>query len=271
MTSIFNGKVALVTGASGGMGRALCLELIRCGAHVVATDIDGKALAALRETLQDFDLACLTVVGDITEADFAGRLCTEIEEKFGRLDFLIHNAGVTHFSLFPELGTDRLTRVLEINFLAAVRLTEAALPLLEKTKGQIAALSSVAGFAPLYGRTAYAASKHALQGFFESLRGEVAPLGISITLACPSFVASQPKSSATAPQAGLARPGSATETAGQALSPEYVATQICRAMEKKRRCVFIGRLSKLSYLVSRFSPALYEWLMLKNVRQEIAR
>ena len=266
----FEGKVALITGASGGLGAALCLRLLSQGATVIAFDKDREALARL--SVRHAQTRQLVLVeGDITEKSAIEAVAGVVQKTYGKLDLLLHNAGVTHFSRFSESGAALTRRVMDVNFMGAVMLTEAALPLVKKAKGSIVVLSSVAGFAPLYARSAYAASKHALHGFFESLRSELVDDDVHVMMVCPSFIATQAPSSAleTAPKAGLSRPGSATETAGKALLPEFVAQKIIRGIERGKRQLIIGRLAWLSWIVSRIFPATYEKKMLESMKAEI--
>lgn len=256
-------QVAVVTGASGGLGRALCAALEAAGALVVAFDRDEDALARMK--LRDDALA---IVGDITnEADIID-LAEQVEDRFGRVDLLVHNAGVTHFSRFTESGPDVTDRVMAINFTGAVRLTHALLPMVTAARGSIVAISSVAGFAPLYARTGYAASKHALHGFFESLRGELADEGVHIMLVCPSYIATQSDGHGTS-DAGTARPGSATVTAGTPLTPEVVAAAILAGVRRRKPQLVVGRVAKLSWWVSRVAPALFEKMMLRSTAGEV--
>jgi len=266
----FDGKIALITGASGGLGAALCAALLARGAVVIAFDRDQNALERLG--LQHPDTPRLILrAGDITDEITLQELANEIKEMCGRLDLLVHNAGVTHFSRFSESGAQVTRRVMNVNFTGAIMLTGAVLPMIKKSKGTIVALSSVAGFAPLFARTAYAASKHALHGFFESLRSELVEDGVHIMMVCPSFISTQSNTSNQdqAPEKGLSRPGSATETAGTALQPEFVAQAIITGIQQQKRQLIIGRLAKLSWIASRLFPAFYEKKMLERMKDEI--
>ncbi len=267
----YKNKVALVTGASGGLGRAFCMSLAGAGAKIVAFDRDAAALDLLERNLQSKNCEHIVFAGDITDAEDIAELSRRVAANFGRVDLLIHNAGVTHIGRFEESDPAVTEKVMGINFIGAVRLTHAILPMLKKSAGTIVAMSSVAGFAPLYARTAYAASKHALRGFFESLRGEVAGDGVGILMVCPSFIATQtPEStSGDVPSDGLARPGSAKENLGNPMTPDYVADKILRAALKRKRLLIIGRVAKLSWFLSFLFPAFYEKKMLEATKGEL--
>ncbi len=150
---------------------------------------------------------------DVTDAASCADAIRSAVERFGGVDVLVNNAGITHRSAFATTDPAVLRRVMEVNFFGAMNLTHHALPHLLRSRGAIVAISSVAGFAPLIARTGYAASKHALHGFFESLRSEVRSQGVDVTLVCPSFIAhrdrsprARPRRPARAPRAGRRRP-----------------------------------------------------------------
>ena len=127
----------------------------------------------------------------MTDADACARAVAATAERFGSLDVLVANAGMSHRSAFETTNLDVLRRVMEVNFFGAVNCTKAALPHLLASRGLVVAVSSVAGYTPLLARTGYSASKHALHGFFDSLRAEVGPRGVGVMLACPSFIATR--------------------------------------------------------------------------------
>jgi short-subunit dehydrogenase len=143
--------------------------------------------------------------------------------------------------------------------------------MIKKSQGTIVVMSSVAGFSPLYARTAYAASKHALHGFFESLRSELVDDGVHIMMVCPSFIATQAKtrSAGDVSSDGLSRPGSAKEQPGNPMTADYVADKVLRAAYKKKTLLVIGRIAKLSWIISHLFPAFYEKKMLKNTKGEL--
>jgi short-subunit dehydrogenase len=265
-----NSKTALVTGASGGLGRSLCLHLAAAGANIIAFDKDEKALKKLEQELCATPVSCTIFAGDITDDADIAALKQVVETKFGQLDILIHNAGVTHFSSFADSGSSVTRRVMDINFMGAVVLTDAVLPLIRKSHGSIVALSSVAGFAPLFARTGYSASKHALHGFFESLRGELLDDGVHVMMVCPSFIATQAgMSKDEAPKdPQLARPGSATETAGTPMTSDFVAERILHGIMKQKHLLIIGKIAKLSWIISRIAPKYYEKKMIQSTKQE---
>jgi NAD(P)-dependent dehydrogenase (short-subunit alcohol dehydrogenase family) len=259
---------AVVTGASGGLGRALCRELLAAGLAVSAIDIDSDALDSLAAQSGSDRLRCLRL--DITDAAAIESAFEDLRSRSGPVDLLINNAGITHFSKVAEISPETVAQVMAVDFTGAALCTRAALPDLIGERGQVVAISSVAGFAPLFGRAVYSASKHALEGFFETLRCEVREAGVGVLVVRPSFIGTQgDRVHAQSPYAGASRPGSARATVGEVLCPEDVARQILGAIDSRRRHLLVGRVAKQSYWLRRLWPGLYERIMVKQAREEI--
>jgi short-subunit dehydrogenase len=156
---------------------------------------------------------------------------------------------------------------MEVNFFGAVHCTKAALPHLLAARGLVIAISSVAGYTPLIARTGYAASKHAMHGFFESLRTEVAPEGVGVMMVCPSFIATHIDRNAIG---GDGRPvRHAQVTTGERLQPDAVAERIFAAAQRDQRLLLVGRTARAAWWVSRLAPALYDRLMARRLRGEL--
>jgi short-subunit dehydrogenase len=155
-----------------------------------------------------------------------------------------------------------------VNFFGAAELTRAALGAIVARRGFIAAVSSVAGFAPLTGRTGYAASKHALRGFFDSLRSEVGGAGVDVTVVCPSFIRTGIGSAATD---GHGEPASSARiTAGGESSPEDIARRIVAAVARRQTLLLPDTSSRLAWWLSRLAPRRYAKLMKRRVGGEFA-
>jgi NAD(P)-dependent dehydrogenase (short-subunit alcohol dehydrogenase family) len=268
------GAVAVVTGAASGLGRAFTLHLLAQGARVAALDVDRPGLQALEalgapaagaghRAPELFTRCC-----DVTDRADCEAAIDQVAEHFGRIDWLIANAGISHHSALAQTEPGVIRRVMEVNFFGAVHMTQAALPHLLKSGGVIVAVSSVAGFSPLLARTGYAASKHALHGFFDSLRPEVAAAGVSVTLACPSFV------DTAIDRHALDGHGSVGQRAtrvvvGRPLAADAVVRRVCEAAARGKPRVLIGRTAHLAWWLSRLTPGLYEQLMARRMRAEI--
>ena len=259
----FSGKVILITGAAGGLGAALCHQFAAAGAHIAAMDLDATRLQDLVATLP---AGTLSIAGNIADPAACQAAIDQTVAHFGALDGLINNAGISHRSLFQDTDPAVIRRVMEVNFFGAMQMTHAALPHLIQTRGMVTAISSVAGYAPLLGRTGYAASKHALHGFFDTLRTEVEALGVGVTLVCPSFIATGIGGAALSGQGGSAT--SARITAGGESSPDDIAERIFETVAQGRTLLLPDRTSRLAWWVRKIAPGFYARTMKRRVGAE---
>jgi NAD(P)-dependent dehydrogenase (short-subunit alcohol dehydrogenase family) len=267
MRRSFDGATVVVSGAGNGLGRALALRFARGGASIVALDRDSGAVAAVAGELARAGFAALAYSCDVTDAGACQAAIEATVARFGRIDVLINNAGISHRSAFAQTETAVLRRVVEVNLFGAINLTRPALPALKKTHGLIVAVSSVAGYTPLIARTGYAASKHALHGFFESLRTELAPDGIDVMMVCPSFIATGIEKNALGPGGGAAT--HAQVVVGRRLQPDDVADRVFHGAERGSRLLLIGRTARAAWWVSRLAPSLYERIMARQLQGEM--
>ena len=262
----FTGRVVLISGAAGGLGAALCQRWAATGAHIAAMDIDAARLESLVASLQAKGAQALALPGDITqEADCKAAVAATLAH-FGALDGLINNAGISHRSLLRATNPAVIRRVMEVNFFGTLYLTHAALPHITARRGFIAAISSVAGFAPLIGRTGYSASKHALHGFFDSLRSELEDAGVDVTLVCPSFIRTGIGMAALG--GGGAAATSPRLTSGGESSAQDIAERIFEAVAQKRRLLLPDQTSRLAWWINRLAPNLYARTMKRRVGAE---
>jgi len=246
-------RVAVITGAAGGLGRALGAQLVAQGWRVWALDLPSPAVDGMKGE------RVTPLAVDLTDDAAVESAAAQILAADPAIDLVIHSAGVTHIRPFADSTADSHRRVMAINHFAAVALTAALLQAVRRARGVHLAISSVAGFAPLHHRTAYAASKHALEGFFKSLRSEEAAYGVACLIAAPSFVATNP-GRAEAQQDGVARPGAAVDGFDE-ITPEAASAIILRGLARRQAFIPVGRVARASHLVNRLSPRLYERLM----------
>ncbi|MCF8198754.1 MAG: SDR family oxidoreductase [Sulfuritalea sp.] len=260
------GKVILITGAAGGLGAALCQRFGSAGARIAAVDIDADRLDTLVAKLRSSGVEALAKPADITDSGACEKLVAATLAQFGALDGLVNNAGISHRSLLADTSPEVIRRVMDVNFFGATNLTQAALPQIVARQGFIVAVSSVAGFAPLTGRTGYAASKHALHGFFDSLRSEVEGAGVDVTIVCPSFIRTGIGAAAT--DGGGAPVSSPRITTGGESSPEEVAGKIFEAARTRHTLLLPDATAHKAWWLSRLAPGLYARIMKRRVGGE---
>lgn len=263
----FSGKVVAITGAAGGLGRALAIAFAGAGARVAALDCDAAGAEALAAELRSAGRQAQGLACDVTDAAACERAMAAVIESWGSIDVLINNAGITHRSAWRRTDPAVTRRVMEVNFFGSVQCTRAALDALVASRGLIIVISSVAGFAPLIARTGYAAAKHALHGFFDSLRTELADDGVGVLLVCPSFIDTGIDKNALGGDGGPAR--HAQQIVGVRARPAAVAAEVLRAAERGGQRLLSGRLAKLSWWVSRLAPGYYARTMARRLRAEL--
>ncbi len=234
----FTGKTVVVTGASSGIGRALCLELAPERPRLVLAARDQERLAEVAGSCESLGAEAMALVTDVTSEEACRSLVAGTLDRFGAIDALVANAGITMWSRFDQTRDLSLyEKLYRVNVLGAIFPTSYALPALKEARGRIVAVSSLAGLTGVPERTGYAATKHALIGFFESLRIELEGSGVSVTIAAPDFVVSEIHRRAIG-RDGLPLGESPMEE-GRIMSAQACARGIVRAMRSRRR-LWIG-------------------------------
>lgn len=268
-TGIFSGKAVAITGAGGGIGAALCRAFAHEGASIALLDIDTAAIESVQTEIIELGARTTAVTTDVTNALNCQTAIEHVISEFGGIDVLINNAGITHFSLCENTAPAVYKRVMDVNYFGAVHCTLAALPSLIERRGAIGVMSSIAGFAPLVGRAGYCASKHALHGYFETLRCEVKRHGVGVTMICPGFTQSNIERSALAGDG--ARVTAGRTQVGNAASPDDVAREIIRATARRKRTVVLSSIGKTSSILRKVAPSIYDAIMTRKMRAEFAR
>jgi NAD(P)-dependent dehydrogenase (short-subunit alcohol dehydrogenase family) len=267
----FAGRSVVITGAAGGLGAALVRSFLKGGAYVLALDRDAQALNTLQQAHPTPDAEgaprLLTLVSDVTDAAACATAMAFAMQRFGGVDVLVNNAGIAHRSAFADTRLEVLHRVMDVNFFGAVHCTHAALESLRSRRGLIITISSVAGFAPLIGRTGYAASKHALHGFFDSLRTELEDDGVGVLLVCPSFIDTGIDKAALGGDGAPATQG--RKTTGGQTQPAEVAEAILTAAHRNQRQLLFGTTAHAAWWLSRLWPARYARIMKRRLQAEI--
>ncbi len=262
---VYRHKVVLVSGGCSGIGRALVLRFAQAGAYPVILDLDQAALDSLVQHLREhLHVEALGLRCDIADAEAVQRAVALAVERFGGIDVLVNNAGITHRSLFIETELAVFRRVMAVNFYGALHCTQAALPSLLARHGQIVVLSSLTGFAPLLYRSAYNASKHALHGLFDTLRMELDGTGVAITLACPGFTATDLRKNALVGDGSVIRQP-AVVLGAEVASPRDVAESIYQGALRRRRLLVLSNVNWRARLLARFFPRLFEKLLVPKM------
>jgi NAD(P)-dependent dehydrogenase (short-subunit alcohol dehydrogenase family) len=260
------GKNVVITGGGGGLGAALGREFGFAGANVALLDIDyGAAVVAADKVERGTATA---VECDITSFENCAAAIATAEERIGPTDILVNNAGLSHRSAFAETDVDVIKRVMDINFWGSVYCTKVALPTITERRGAIVVISSTAGFAPLLGRTGYAASKHALHGLFGTLRTEV-PKEIDVMIAAPSFIDTNLRHHTLGGDGEVtAHPQSRV---GKMDSADDIAERIVWGLERRRSTLVLGNVGRVTRYLNALAPGTYERMMAKKLRSELDR
>jgi short-subunit dehydrogenase len=257
--SFFSDKTVLVTGGTDGIGRALVNLLMNRGAKVITCGRNYDKLYQLQTIYAGKTL--LAVSADVSNEAACKKMISQAVNAFGTIDILINNAGISMHALFGETDLETLHHVMDINFWGAVYCTKYALPYITKNKGTVAAISSIAGYRGLPGRSGYSASKFALQGWMEALRTELLYSGVNIMWVSPGFTKSNIRKVALDKDA---QPQGETPLDENSLmSAEECAVHILKAIEKRKRSVVLTSQGKETILLNRLLPELADKMVHK--------
>jgi short-subunit dehydrogenase len=258
-------KVIIITGASSGIGKALAIEFAARGAKLSLGARNSERLNAISEQLEGSSEVLITTT-DVTNEMDCRNLVDRTIDRFGRIDILINNAGISMRALFDEVELKVIHQVMDTNFWGTVYCSKYALPYLLKAKGSLVGISSVAGFKGLPGRTGYSASKFAMHGFLDVVRMENMKKGLHVLLACPGFTASNIRN------LSLTKDGSSqgeTPLNEDKLMPaEEVARYICNAIEKRKRTLILTGQGKMTVLLNKFFPSFMDKMVYNHMAKE---
>ncbi len=255
MTDLRGARV-WITGASRGIGAALAEDMAARGASLV---LSARTEAALRPLADRLEAQCELV--DLCD-ETSRQQATQRVLDAGKVDIMVHNAGMTQRSLVKDTELSVHRRIMELNYFAPVALDQDVLPpMIEAGAGHVVYVSSVAGCLSTPLRSAYAASKHALQGYAESVRAELYDDGVRVTVVCPGFVNTEISKYALAGDGSAHGINDTAQTQG--LDPKSVAASISRAIEKNKADLFLGGKEVAGVYVQRFLPNLARRLIRK--------
>lgn len=259
----YQGKTIWITGASSGIGEAFARAFYKEGANLILSSRREDALQKVKESLGDDTSNVKIIPLDLVAGETFPEKTKEALAAFGQIDVLINNGGISQRATVMESEMSTYRRLMEINYFGAVGLTKQVLPhMVERKSGHIIVTSSVAGKIGTKYRSGYAASKHAVQGFFSSLRQEMYEHNVGVTLLCPGFIKTNiSKNALTGDGSKFGQMGDAHKNAMTA--EEMVAKVMPKIKSQKEEIYVTGLKEGLALWVQRFSPTLLNKI-LKN-------
>ncbi len=259
-------KVVIITGASSGIGKACAQAFGKAGAKVVITGRNAANLQIVADDLAKQQIAVLPVIADVSVEEDNRKMVDETLRKYGRIDILINNAGISMRALFEEVDLNVIRKVMDINFYGTVYATKYCLPQILQNKGSVVGISSIAGFRGLPGRAGYSASKFAMQGFLEVLRTEMLKRGVHVLIACPGFTASNIRNVALSKN-GSAQ-GESPRDEEKMMSPEEVAGHILRAVQKRKKYLVLTTQGKMTVFLNKWFPGFMDKMVYNALAKE---
>ncbi|WP_034058085.1 SDR family oxidoreductase [Lacinutrix jangbogonensis] len=258
----FTNKVVWITGASSGIGKHLAIELSKQGANVILSSRNLKALKTVKKLCENSEKVKLIPL-DLEDYNNLKPKVDNAISFFGKIDILVNNGGISQRELAKDTAIAVDKRLIDINYLGTIALTKLMLPhFIKNQSGQVVVTTSIVGKIGTPLRSSYAASKHALHGFFDSLRAELYKDNITVTLVCPGFVNTNVSINA------LTGDGTAQQIMDKAtkngIAPDYFAKLMAKAILKKRQEVYIaGFKEKLAVYTKRFFPKVLSRMITK--------
>lgn len=259
-------NVVILTGASVGIGRELALQLADQGARLV---LAARNLDKLKQVATDCNARggqAVALQTDVSQQTACEALIEKTVETFGRVDTLINNAGISMWARFEEMQTlEPFKTIMDVNYMGSVYCTFYALPYLEQSQGRIVAVSSLAGKAGVPTRSGYGASKHAIVGFFDSLRVELAGSGVSVTIVYPDFVTSEIRKRAYGPDGQPL--GKSPVQENEVMSAEECARIIINAAARRKREEVMSLRGRIGQWIKLIAPGVIDRIALRAIQR----
>jgi dehydrogenase/reductase SDR family member 7B len=253
-------KVVIITGASSGIGREMALSLGKAGGRVVAV---ARRIEKLNELKEIAGETMLTIAADVAVEADCQKVIEQTVEKFGRIDVLVNNAGISMNAKFEETDISVFKNLMDVNYFGSLYLSKFSYPHLLETAGSVFFISSVVGKRGFPTRSGYSAAKFAVQGLFESLRAEWVPQGIHVGIISPGFTDTSIRSKAFNADGSLR--GADGKTAGKIMSAGDAAGYILDAVSAKKREVILTGAGKFIVGVNKFFPKLTDTIVNKTL------
>lgn len=262
----FQDQVIIVTGASSGIGRSLAIQLAKQGANIILAARDEPALDEVANQCKEVGGNPFVIPTDVGKQEQCQHLVEKTFETFGRIDVLVNNAGITMWAYFDNMqDLSPFEDIMRVNYLGAVYCTHFTLPYLKQTNGRLVAVSSLAGLNGVPTRSGYAASKHAMVGFFESLRIELADTGVTTTMIYPGFVATEIRKRAVGEDGQSL--GESPIHEDQAMSPEAAAETMVKSIANRDRELVMTMRGKVGRWVKLIAPGLVDKIARDAIEQ----
>jgi NAD(P)-dependent dehydrogenase (short-subunit alcohol dehydrogenase family) len=267
MMNHFKEKVAIVTGAASGIGRALGEALARREALVILADINSQLLSEVAESLAASGYQAEALPLDVSNYDAVKKLVADTVAQHGRLDFMFNNAGIAVGGEVRDCSIDDWRNVLNVNLHGVINGVDAAYQIMVKQGfGHIINTASIEGLLPFPGTVSYAASKYGVVGLSNSLRIEGADLGVKVSVVCPGYI--KTPIFHTSKMIKIDREKmleSLPERLG--ITPERCASVIIRGVERNKAIIVVTGFAKILWLLQRISPGLIRWMMRRNLKK----
>ena len=262
----YRNKVAVITGASSGIGRAIAIDLSQRGVKVVLGARREDKLIEVVNAIKEKGGEAIYCVTDVTQESLCQKLINTAIEQYGALDILVCNAGISMRANFIDVDLSVLHRLMNVNFWGAVYCTKYALPWLIRSKGSLVGVSSIAGIHGLPGRTGYSASKFALTGFLETIRIENLKNGLHVMIAVPGFTASNIRY--TALTADGSEQGNTPRNENKMMSAEKAAKYIATGIRRKKKYLLLNLEGKAVSFVKKITTSLLDRNFFKAMAKE---
>ncbi len=259
-------KVVVITGASSGIGKACAKEFARQGAKLSLAARSIDKLKDIEKELIEQGCEVLSVKTDVSIEKDCENLINQTINKYGKIDILINNAGISMRALFSDVDLSVIKRLMDVNFWGTVFCTKYALPYLLETKGSLVAITSVAGFHGLPGRTGYSASKFAITGFLETIRIENLKKGLHVLTFAPGFTSSNVRKAALV--ADGSHQGETPLKEDKLMSAEKVAKKLIKSIKKRKRNKVLSLDGKLVAAFQHILPKTIDKLTYNHMAKE---